>query len=341
MSFKKEVIVELKKLGFRQHRDFHNAIYAWNPDDEIIGYCEPKFFDNNTSVCLMLGFIYKKNDGLGYYSGDRSHDNMYGYQGCYEKYYLIHGGKVTQNTEFANGIDVTSWDMSQKEKLFSYIQNEMIVFLKNMTTKENFEKLALTKGADIAAIIYEEKGEIDKTIEILSRDIGVVRGWKNVESLRKTAYLEYLKNGTSLPDIKDPDENTSVLQLTGNDVYVIINKKTIKDTKILEYFENIETFEKPQKMTYDDLNNQDGIIICKVGKWSIVRVGVDIFMQLNQEKIENILLSLSEQYTRAILFVNQDTSATFGFEVYKKGEFLRRWMAGDGEVLENIDRGVR
>ena len=53
-----------------------------------------------------------------------------------------------------------------------------------------------------------------------------------------------------------------------------------------------------------------------------------------------MLSDMSTKYNRAILFVNQDTTNTFGFEVYKKGEFLRKWMAGDGEVLENIGKPI-
>jgi len=340
MEFKKEVIVALKKLGFRQHKDFHNALYVWNPDDEIIAYCEPKFFNDNTTVCFMIGFTYKKPDSFTYYTGYRASNNECGYIGCYEEYCLVHGGKVTQDTEFVNGIDITSWDMSQKEELFSYMQNEMIDFFKKNTTKTNFEKIALKKGADIAAAIYEERGEIEKTIEILSRDIGVVRAWDDVRSLRKTAYLEYLKNGTPLPDIKDPDDNTSLIQMVGNDIYIFLNKKTIKDSDMLEYFGGIENFDKPQKVSYEDMNNDEGITICKAGKWSILRIGIDMFLNYDKEKIENMLSDMSKKYNRAILFVNQDTTNTFGFEVYKKGEFLRRWMAGDGEILENICKPI-
>ena len=156
---------------------------------------------------------------------------------------------------------------------------------------------------------------------------------------RKKVYLEYLKNGTPLPYIPSPTDKASILALTGNDIYILLNKKNTKDSEILEYFGGIKNFNKAQKVSYEDVYD-DGIMISKVGKWSILRVGVDLFLNFEQDKIESMLVELSAKYSRAILLINQDTSNTFGFEVYKKGEFLRRWMAGDGEVMENIGKPI-
>ena len=33
--------------------------------------------------------------------------------------------------------------------------------------------------------------------------------------------------------------------------------------------------------------------------------------------------------------MNDDTTGTFGFEIYKKGEAIRKWMSGEGEVLKS------
>ena len=153
-------------------------------------------------------------------------------------------------------------------------------------------------------------------------------------------YLEYLKYGTPLSYIPSPADKVSLFQLTGNDIYIALNKKTIKNNDILEYFGGKDMFGKPQKTSCEDLNNDSGIAICKVGKWSILGIGIDLFMQFDQEKIGNMLSDMSTKYNRAILCVNQNTTNTFGFEVYKKGEFLRRWMAGDGEVLENMGKPI-
>ena len=188
--------------------------------------------------------------------------------------------------------------------------------------------------------LYKFFGEKDKAIEELEgyieeRDAG------KIQLERYSVYLDYLKYGTPLKYIPSPHDKASILELIDEDIYLCLNKKITKDKDILEYFGGTDKFEKVKKIEYEQMQEAtEGIAICKTGKWSVLRISFEILMQFDKKELEEILKNISEQYNRAILFVNQDTTNTFGFEVYKKGEFLRRWMVGDGEVLENIGKPI-
>ena len=219
-----------------------------------------------------------------------------------------------------------------------YLYEEKVQKFKNIANP-NTDKTTTSSLYTVA--IYKLSGDIENAIKDL-KEVMVVR--KKIaydyEYKRLVAYLDYLEHNTPLPTIKAPYDKTTIFECTGNDIYIAINKKAIKDENILEYFGGIKRFEKPQKISYEDMVNETGISICKAGKWTVLRLGLDVFTHFEQKDIENILLTISEKYSRSILLVNQDTSGTFGYEVYKKGEFLRRWMAGDGEVMENLGKPI-
>ena len=188
--------------------------------------------------------------------------------------------------------------------------------------------------------LYELFGEKEKAIKELETYIEELPpiDQKGYQYERLMAYLNHLKTGNPVQYIASPADKISVLQCTDEDIYICLNRKTIKDADILEYFGGIDKFGKAEKIQCEDMVSNNGVTICKAGKWSIIRLSFKLIIDYSQDELSNMLLDMSNKYNRAILCVNQETTATFGFEVYKKGELIRRWMAGDGEVFENIGK---
>ena len=188
--------------------------------------------------------------------------------------------------------------------------------------------------------LYELFGEKEKAIKELETYIEELPpiDQKGYQYERLMAYLNHLKTGNPVQYVTSPADKISVLQSTDEDIYICLNRKTIKDADILEYFGGIDKFGEAEKIKCEDIVSNNGVTIYKAGKWSIIRLSFKLIIDYSQDELSNMLLDMSNKYNRAILFVNQETTATFGFEVYKKGELIRRWMAGDGEVFENIGK---
>ena len=366
ISRDKEVALKeiLKKIGYKNH-----AYCGKNMMEKRLGKSAFLFSLVSYSYTIGSGFsldysigLKTKNESLRYIT-DKSGDT----------YYLCGLiNYVLTNKETVIFEAILSWSKNQLQ--FSWKDNqfkEMIYFLINTDDKlsdrysilENIvndyldeiecnKNLLMQNGkpfqehsqdySQLSVLYYlfkDYKNAIKMAEKALKIDTKYLEN-NDYRILQKQAYIDHLTNGTPLPYIPSPYDNISPLQLDGNDIYILLNKKSIKDTDILDYFWGIKNFDKPQKVNYKDMNNNDGITICKAGKWSILRIGTNLFLNYDQEKIESIVAELSDKYKRAILFINQDTSNTFGFEVYKNGELLRRWMAGDREVLENIGKPI-
>jgi len=338
---------ELKKFGFVEHKAKHYGKGFFLKNGEypfqiavlrIIALDNEKFY-------VVLSFDLRVENGLANYIEPWRRDGKERYiyyteTSCHHDYTIAHdkiydGGDIPIGNEFHSIEDFI--------KLFENLGMEIVE--KYLDPKNNLQYLldgyqtekSISKAREIA-IIYEQLGDKIKSASFLKECISKYND--EYENNRYLAYIGFLEKGASLPHIPSPLDKVTTIQTTGNDIYFLINKKTIKDGDLLEYFGSIDKFNKPQKISYEEMNNEEGITILKAGKWSILRIGIDIFLTLDQEKIESMLVELSAKYSRTILFINQDTSNTFGFEVYKKGEFLRRWMTGDGEVLENIGKPI-
>ena len=357
---KTRLIRELKKLGYTPHHGIgydmmERKLYPNKEWYGLIGYSCSDY-----GISLEWDLMLKgDNDAMKYIVCD--------------KFYIPLAFQLDKHAEiifhsilrWSNNQLIFSWSFHKFDEMIDFIKEADAYLSKRYQYIENIIE-DIEEGSQTLKKIYKKNGRVygkteesvfheglarvyaafdmkDQAIEHLSKAIEYYKTDTRYIAYclqRKEAYLNYLKYGTPLPYIPSPADKVSLLQLTGNDIYIALNKKTIKDNNILEYFGGIKNFDKPQKISYKDLNNDSGIAICKVGKWSILRIGIDIFMQLDQETIENMLSDMSTKYNRAFLYVNQDTTNTFGFEVYKKGEFLRRWMVGDGEVLENIGKPI-
>lgn len=357
----------LKKLGFKNHSYCGQNMLE-------------KTFDNSGFFVSLVSFNYTCGHGysidwsLGLKSNNDSLRYIYDCREKKENYlcgiinYVLTGSKTTifESTRrwSANQLQY-GWLDSQYDEMIEYLQSfikeketkylnvESIIFdlmlqddeEKALWLKHNKIKPTNSHIYDMQAILYIHFCQIEKSIHILEKSIECEKLNITIYNLhlikRKEAYLEHLKYGTLLPYIPFPNDTASIFNLTGEDIYVVINKKAIKDIALLEYFIPKESFAKPKKVAIDDSTESSGIIISKLGKWSILRISFDVIQKFQKDKMETILQTLSSQYTQAILFVNQDTTATFGFEMYKKGELLRKWMSGDGEVLENIGKPLK
>lgn len=325
-----------------------------------IGYGVDKngYFSVSFSICIyskddimhylfgnLLGKIGIEDLGLGWEfvnNGDIVHKFEYRYMqkrpnlsyklNDFEKFYKIFKDFEKKLEERYSNLDNIITDQDKYLQIAKELNDKQGVF---KAKRDSIYRYRLDRVA-----LYKFFGEIDKAIKELE---GFIKqnNKEDIQIQRCKIYLDYLKNGTPLKYTPSPHETASILNLTNEDTYLCLNKKTAKDKDILEYFGGVDKFEKAQKVSYEQIEKQkEGIAIRKAGKWSVVRMSFEILMHFNKEELERILKSMSEQYNRAILFVNQDTTNTFGFEVYKKGELLRRWIAGDGEVLENIGKPI-
>jgi hypothetical protein len=361
---KTRLISELKKLGYRLHNGIGYDLMERKlyPDKEwygLIGYSCSDY-----GISIEWDLMLRGDNNILKYIACTEYDIPLAFQLDKQAEIIFHSILTWSNNQL-----VFSWPFHKFDgmvnfindtdeylsKRYQYVENIIEDMIKDdIEVKEIYKKNGKVYGKaeergshESFAIVYAVYGMKDQAIEHLSKAIGYYKTDTRYLTYappyclqRKEAYLDYLKHDTPLPYIPSPADKASLFQLTSNDIYIALNKKNIKDNDILEYFGSKEIFDKPQKISYKDLNNDNGIAICKVGKWSILRIGVDLFMQFDQSKIENMLSDMSTKFNRAFLCVNQDITNTFGFEAYKKGEFLRRWMAGDGEVLENIGKPI-
>ena len=360
---KKKIISALQELGYKPHSGIGNDFMEKKlyQDKELYGLIGYSCSDHGISLewDLML-------------KGD---NNAMQYIAC-EEFYIPLAFQLDKHAKiifrsiltWASNQTVFSWQFQDFDTMIGFVKKADLYFLERYKSieriiedifasrqqlKELYEKNGKVysknnecyfwESTTLVYIMFDMQNQaiesLTNAIECFQENIRYTNGGFAYCLESKKVYLEYLKNGTPLPYIPSPTDKASILALTGNDIYILLNKKNTKDSEILEYFGGIKNFNKAQKVSYEDVYD-DGIMISKVGKWSILRVGVDLFLNFEQDKIESMLVELSAKYSRAILLINQDTSNTFGFEVYKKGEFLRRWMAGDGEVMENIGKPI-
>jgi tetratricopeptide (TPR) repeat protein len=244
------------------------------------------------------------------------------------------------------------WGYESLDAFIEYLQTDVMEIIEKYINPINHLEylIELDKNSDthpllfVIAVIYEQLGNINEAIDYLEKYIEWRLSYRGIDKndlIQHRAYIDYLKNGTPLPYIPFPNDIVSVFSTKGEDIYIAINKKAIKDSELLEYFSPQDSFTKAKKISFNDTIDDEGIIISKLGKWCILRLSFDMINEFSQDKLEILLKTLSEKYTQTILFINQDVTATFGFEVYKKGELLRKWMAGDGEVLENIGKPLK
>ena len=328
----------LPNIGYRVDRDGYFSaglsICIYSKDD-IMHY----LFGN------PLGKIGIEDLGLGWEfinNGDIVHKFEYRYMqnrlhlsyrlNDFEKFYKIFKGFEQKLEERYSNLDNIITDQDKYLQIVKELNDKQGMFKvkRDPIYRYRLDRVALYK-------FFDEKDraikELEGFIEQNDKD--------DMEFQRYKIYLDYLKNGTPLKYIPSPHETASILRLTDEDIYLFLNKKTTKDKELLDYFGGADKFEKAKKIEHEQMQEaNEGIAICKAGKWTILRLGFEILMQFDKEELETILKNMSEQYNRVILFINQDTTNTFGFEVYKKGDFLRRWMAGDGEVLENIGKPI-
>lgn len=316
------------------------------------------YFSAGLSICIYskddimhylfgnpLGKIGIEDLGLGWEfinNGDIVHKFEYRYMqnrlhlsyrlNDFEKFYKIFKDFEQKLEERYSNLDNIITDQDKYLQIVKELNDKQGMFKvkRDPIYRYRLDRVALYK-------FFDEKDraikELEGFIEQNDKD--------DMEFQRYKTYLDYLKNAKPLKYIPSPNEAASILKLTNEDIYLCLNKKTAKDKDILDYFGGADRFEKAQKISYEQIREHNqGIAICKVGKWSVLRINFEMLMQFDKEELENILKNMSEQYNRAILFVNQDTTNTFGFEVYKKGELLRRWMAGDGAVLENVGKSI-
>jgi len=338
---------ELKKFGFIEHKakNYGKGFFLKNGEYPFqIAVLRIIVLDNE-KFYVVLSFDLRVENGLANYIEPWRRDGKERYI-YYTETSCNHVNNITNNKIYNNKDIVSGNEFESIESFINIFENEgMKVIEKYLNPKNNLQYLldgyqtekSISRARAIA-IILEQLGDKKKSASFLKECLSQYND--EYENNRYLAYIEFLEKGASLPHIPSPLDKVTIIQTTGNDIYFLINKKTIKDGDLLEYFDSIDKFNKPQKISYEEMNNDDGVAILKIGKWSILRIGIDLFLDFDKEKIENMLSNMSKKYNRTILFVNQDTTNTFGFEVYKKGEFLRRWMAGDGEVLENIGKPI-
>lgn len=192
------------------------------------------------------------------------------------------------------------------------------------------------------AILYKLAGDKENAILMMENCIHLFSSFvtpDNVGLLRYIAYLEHLKTGTPLPDIKDDSDQASAFVLEGNDVYILVNKKSAKEEDLLKLFGGADRFGKSEKAECGTTG--EGVVISKAGKWAIIRCDAMLYINLDNTAFEEQMRQFSDTYGRVMLFINQDTSGTFGFIVYKKGERIRQWMSSEGEVLDNVGKPIR
>jgi len=351
----KELLINLKtrlkEFGFFECKDMNygkNFLMKVGKYSFQVAVIRIVILENN-KFYIELSFDFRLSDGLAFYiepwRKDGNEQYIYYTSTSCNHVYIINDNRIYNKNDYSAWAlhDNEFFDIDIFMKLFTYeglkLVDKYLIPQNNINyLLEEFKKEKTISKAFSLALLYEQLGNKEETIVFLKECLSPYN--EEYINNRYLSYIAFLENDTPLPYIPSPADKASLFQLIGNDIYIALNKKTIKDNEILEYFGSKDIFDKPQKVSYEELNNDSGIVICKVGKWSILRIGLDVFMQFDQIKIENMLSDMSAKYNRAILLVNQDTTNTFGFEVYKKGEFLRRWMAGDGEVLENIGKPI-
>lgn len=200
----------------------------------------------------------------------------------------------------------------------------------------NFYRFRLDRVA-----LYSFFGDKDSAIQELEGFIEQNSNYCDHKLKRCMEFLDCLKKGTDLKCISKPNNAESIMNIDDENIYIFLNRKTTKDRDVLEYFGGADRFDRPKNISVDEFKNSDGdIAICRIGKWTILKISFQLIADYNQKEMGRLFSELSEKYNRAAILVNQDTSNTFGFEVYKKGELIRRWMAGDGEVLENFGKPI-
>ncbi len=343
MNLNKDIIENIKKLGFKPYKDFHSGLYILDRGGEILPSIQIYEIDAGIArgtISIDISFNIRRTEGfIHFIDCGLSASCQYGYD-TLKSYKLIGKGEIVY-AHSEESKQFFGWRESDKEELIYYLDHQLMEFVTQMIDKERFFSVNLENlGANGQIVYYEDQGNTNKIINILISEVEYYKHWTDISSLRRKAYLEYLKNGIPLPDIKDPDAQASFFQLAGNDIYIAVNKKTIKDNTILELFGGTDIFSKAQKSNYDENLSDDGLTIGKLGKWTVIRCGLEIFANTDQEKMNGILTKLSSEYNRAILFINQDTSGTFGFEIHQKGTAIRKWMSGDGKVIINEGKAV-
>jgi len=236
------------------------------------------------------------------------------------------------------------WNYLYVNDFLQYFEDTVEKFIERVLQDYPINMLNKTDSLIVKAIVFEQLGDLEKAAKFLEEELmrlqNLKGGVEEYVTRRYRAYIDHLKNDTPLLHIPSPYDIASVFKLRNNNIYILLNKKTAKDTDILEYFGGVERFANGEKVSCEQEVPDDGMAIDKLGKWSVLRVGMEVLSSYRQEEVANALSSLSEAYSRAILFVNQDTSGTFGFEVYKKGGCVRRWMSGEGEVLVNEGKAL-
>jgi hypothetical protein len=349
----KNIMKELFYYGFTKDR-FKNNIYTKSGDfnfQHAVIELEEK---NNECFNVLLSFEIHTSKGIlpylqpfykrknGFYSLDATANILY---------FCLSSDKTLIPFCLESNKKSICWKYDSLNIFLDYFKSDVLsVIDKYLNPIKHIEYIMSVGHKDkygyllSVAVIHEQLTNIELAIKNLE---GYVQQRKSLGRIKEdelenfNAYLDYLKNGTPLPDIKDPYDTMSVFHLTGNDIYIALNKKSIKDTDILEYFGGANSFEKGEKTECNDaMSFEEGIGICKAGKWSLLRLNFDIFATYDQQQMEILLKTLSEKYIRAILFVNQDTSNTFGFEIYKNGGALRQWMFGGDEVLLNEGKAL-
>lgn len=364
----KKLREQLKDLGFKNHSYCGKNILE-------------RFFGNSKFLVSLISFHYTCDYGysIEWSLGLRSTDNSLKYielcSEAKENYlcgivsYVLTKDKTiifTTTRTWSNNQLQYAWKDSQYKEMIEYLQNfieqkelqyqNIELIARDVLLQDNEENVMYRNKYnqnrplnchiyDIQAILYIHFGQNEKSISLLEESIKCEKQNITIYNSHiiksKQAYLDHLKNGTPLPYIPFPNDIVSVFNTKGEDIYIAINKKAIKDSELLEYFSPQDSFAKAKKISFDDTIDDEGIIISKLGKWCILRLSFDMINEFSQDQLETLLKTLSEKYTQTILFINQDVTATFGFEVYKKGELLRKWMAGDGEVLENIGKPLK
>ena len=348
MSYKYQYRLPKKKLP-----EFLDAVISFSVDS--VG-----------NFALSWGLVLGGEDALLHYLFGED-KNKKSYIDLHLGYEALRNGKFITSTEYnwlPNRLNI-SWHIKDIDRFFSILDDfdtkmqDRYKYMENIIKdrgerKKIFYKLLQESGRadfiknEVASLenvaiykMFDHKKEaiieLEKYIDSLPKN-----DKKGYAYDRLNAYLDHLKNGTPLPYIPSPHDKASVLSFDGEDIYILLNKKipSTKDKELLAYFGDTEQITLVGKADCDTHVDPKQILICRVGKWTMLKLGFEFIKDLSPLQIENLLKELSEKYNRAILAVNQDTSATFGFEIYKKGEFLRRWMVGDGEVLENLGKPV-
>jgi tetratricopeptide (TPR) repeat protein len=312
----------------------HTINIGYSIDWNLLVKINDKVF-GEISICGLINFVLTNDEKIIYELERRWSDNQ-----------LKYAWKDSQFEEMINFIVLVDEALSKKYDDIDHIINEYEM------QQEYEKKLWLEAGKKYPEIsqkytnlsmlyyLFEDYNNAIKMEEKALLSNSSYFDENHYVILENKAHINYFKNGTPLPEIKYPMDETSVFEPIGKDIYIAINKKAIKDEDVLEYFGGKDSFEKGEKISFEDVPNSQGLSIIKVGKWCVVKCDFEILSSFEQNSWEESLKKLSSLYKRVVVFTNEDTTNTFGFEVFKQGELIRRWMASEGQVLENIGKAI-